>query len=111
MILLTVGEEPEDDRDVERRRGTAYVTRKGAIRTVSLVAIAMLLGYFTVFRGCKERRDFVVSKDNLSLMHQALYLYAADGNQPDLNEASPGKLDVGLWEGSAERSTKRRLYD
>ena len=94
MILLTLGEEPEEDRDVERRRGTAYVTRKGVLRTVSLVAIAMLLGYFTVFRGCKERRDFVVSKDNLSLIHQALYLYAADNGDGLPAAQLPGVKDA-----------------
>jgi hypothetical protein len=84
----------DEDRDVERRRGTAYVTRKQVLRWVAMIAVALAIGYFTLYRTLKENRDFVVSKNHLQALYRSLFLYANDNSEGLPAAYLPGVTDA-----------------
>lgn len=77
MILYTLGDGPDEERDTDRRK-SPYASARDIRFMLLVLAAILLLGYFFWFRGWKARRDFVVSKDHLREIFQALGAYAAD---------------------------------
>lgn len=78
---------PEEDRDYPKK--SPYATRK-QFYIMLVVALAVVVAVPFLIRGCKEERDWVVSKENLRVIGSALRLYSEqhDDGLPPIAERS-----------------------
>lgn len=69
----------EDDRE-EKRKRSPLVTRREILFIVFLTVLSIPIVLY-LLRGCKEHRDWVVSKQNLQAIGQAIQVYTHLNNE------------------------------
>lgn len=84
---------PDDERDTARRK-SAYVSGKEVRTWIIIFALIIALSYFFWFRSWKANRDFVVAKNHLGEIHQALGVYMAENNEGLPAVFLPGVQDI-----------------